>query len=263
VKSALPPEMGKALVAYSLFVTAVVFNVAAIANNNLQDLKTGQLVDATPAKQQWALVIGVIASALVIAPVLDLVNKAYGFVGAPGAGAHALPAPQAGLISALGSAVIQNDAEKWLLMGTGVMIGVVVILIDFALSKKTRYRLPPLAVGLGIYLPTVSTLMVTVGAIVGWIFDTRADRLSKAKAEATKQLGTLLASGLIVGESVLAVGFTAWVAFSEKPFPAAVLSDDAANYAFMGINATMLAAGLGFIAVIFLTYRWLEKLAAK
>jgi putative OPT family oligopeptide transporter len=264
VKSSLPPEMGKALVAYALFVTAVVFNVAAIANNNLQDLKTGQLVNATPAKQQWALVIGVIASALVISPVLDLVNKAYGFVGAPGAGAHALPAPQAGLISALGSAVIQNDPEKWQLMGLGVAIGVVVILIDFALSKTTKsVRLPPLAVGLGIYLPTVSTLMVTVGAVVGWWFDKRADRTSKA--EAMKQLGTLLASGLIVGESVLAVVFTAWVAFSGNPFPAELLHDAAANASFnlagLSVNYTMFAAGIGFAAVVYLSYRWLEKLA--
>ena len=267
VKSSLPPEMGKALVAYALFVTAVVFNVAAIANNNLQDLKTGQLVDATPAKQQWALVIGVIASALVIAPVLDLVNKAYGFVGAPGAGVHALPAPQAGLISSLGQAVIQNDPEKWQLMGWGALIGVAIILIDFLLSKATKYRLPPLAVGLGIYLPTVSTLMVTVGAVVGWIFEKRADRQPLAKAEAMKQLGTLLASGLIVGESVLAIGFTAWVAFSEKPFPAELLNDNAANAAFnlagLGINCTMLAGGIGFAAVIYLTYRWLEKLAKE
>ena len=265
VKSALPPEMGKALVAYALFVTAVVFCVAAIANNNLQDLKTGQLVDATPAKQQWALVIGVVASALVIPPVLDLVNKAYGFVGAPGAGIHALPAPQAGLISALGSAVIQNDPEKWRLMGLGVGVGIVVILFDFVLSKATRYRLPPLAVGLGIYLPTVSTLMVTVGAVVGWWFEKRADRQTKPKAEAMKQLGTLLASGLIVGESVLAVGFTAWVAFSGNPFPAELLHDAAASASFnlagMDVNYTMLAAGLGFAGVVYYCYRWTERLA--
>ena len=72
MKSGLRPEAGKALVAFALFVTAVVFAVASIANNNLQDLKTGQLVDATPSKQQWALVIGVLAGALVIPPVLDL-----------------------------------------------------------------------------------------------------------------------------------------------------------------------------------------------
>ena len=254
VKSSLPPEMGKALVAYALFVTAVVFNVAAIANNNLQDLKTGQLVDATPAKQQWALVIGVIASALVISPVLDLVNKAYGFVGAPGAGAHALPAPQAGLISALGSAVIQNDTAKWELMGVGAAIGIVIIAIDYALSKGTKsLRLPPLAVGLGIYLPTVSTLMVTVGSLVGWWFDKRADRQPKAKAEGLKQLGVLLASGLIVGESVLAVVFTAWVAFSGNPFPIGIMGDSF-------YTPSMWLGGLGFAAVIYFTYRWVEKL---
>jgi putative OPT family oligopeptide transporter len=247
VKSSLPPEMGKALVAYALFVTAVVFCVAAIANNNLQDLKTGQLVESTPSKQQWALVFGVLISALVIPPVLDLVNKAYGFAGAPGASAHALPAPQAGLISALGQAVIQNDPEKWQLMGWGALIGAVIIAIDWALSKATRsMRLPPLAVGLGIYLPTVSTLMVTVGAVAGWLFDRRADRT--ARPEATKQLGVLLASGLIVGESVLAVIFTALVAFTNNQFPIGVVGDSFTT-------ASEWLGGIAFALVIFLLYR--------
>jgi putative OPT family oligopeptide transporter len=255
VKSALPPEMGKALVAYALFVTAVVFNVAAIANNNLQDLKTGQLVESTPSKQQWALVIGVIASALVIPPVLDLVNKAYGFAGAPGAGAHALPAPQAGLISALGQAVIQSDPEKWQLMGLGALIGAGIILLDFVLSKTTRtLRLPPLAVGLGVYLPTASTLMVTVGALVGWYFDRRADRT--AKPNAMKQLGVLLASGLIVGESVLAVLFTALVAFTGRPFPIQLVGDSFET-------PSEILAGVGFVAVLWWVYRWAEKLQTR
>jgi putative OPT family oligopeptide transporter len=252
VKSALPPEMGKALVAYSLFVTAVVFNVAAIANNNLQDLKTGQLVDATPAKQQWALIIGVIASALVISPVLDMVNKVFGFVGAPGAGPQALAAPQAGLISSLGSAVIQNDTEKWLLMGTGVGIGIGIIILDYVLSKTTKYRLPPLAVGLGIYLPTASTLMVTVGAVVGWWFDKRADRT--ARAEAMKQLGVLLASGLIVGESILAVIFTFIKGLSNNNSPIGIMGDGFAT-------ASVWLGGLGFVAMVYLVYRWTERLA--
>ena len=80
------PAQTTALVAYSLFTTAVVFSVATISNDNLQDLKTGQLVGATPWKQQVALVIGVVFGALVIAPVLDLLNAAFGFAGAPGAG---------------------------------------------------------------------------------------------------------------------------------------------------------------------------------
>jgi putative OPT family oligopeptide transporter len=246
VKSSLPPEMGKALVAYSLFVTAVVFNVAAIANNNLQDLKTGQLVESTPSKQQWALVIGVVASALVIPPVLDLVNKAYGFAGAPGATAHALPAPQAGLISALAQAVIQNDPEKWQLMGWGALVGALVITFDWLLSKTTRsLRMPPLAVGLGIYLPTASTLMVTVGAVVGWWFDRRADRT--AKPDAMKQLGVLLASGLIVGESVLAVIFTALVVFTNNQFPIGVVGDSFTASEWLG--------GGAFALVVYLLYR--------
>ncbi|HYC09734.1 MAG TPA: oligopeptide transporter, OPT family, partial [Steroidobacteraceae bacterium] len=251
VKSALPPQMGKALVAYALFVTAVVFNVAAIANNNLQDLKTGQLVESTPSKQQWALVIGVLASALVIPPVLDLVNKAYGFAGAPGATAHALPAPQAGLISALAQAVIQNDPEKWQLMGWGAVIGAAIITFDWLLSKTTRtLRLPPLAVGLGIYLPTASTLMVTVGALVGWWFDRSAE--ATAKPHATKQLGVLLASGLIVGESVLAVVFTALVAFTNNPFPIGVVGDSFAT-------ASEWLGGIAFVLVTWAIYRWVGR----
>ena len=251
VKSSLPAQMGKALVAYALFVTAVVFNVAAIANNNLQDLKTGQLVESTPSKQQWALVFGVIVSALVIPPVLDLVNKAYGFAGAPGATAHALPAPQAGLISALGQAVIQNDPEKWRLMGWGALIGAGVIVFDWLLLKATKsVRLPPLAVGLGIYLPTAATLMVTVGAVVGWWFDRGADRT--AKPDAMKQLGVLLASGLIVGESVLAVVFTALVAFTGNPFPIGVVGDSFAT-------ASEWLGAIAFVLVIYLLYRRVSR----
>jgi putative OPT family oligopeptide transporter len=95
VKPMLPAGASQALVAFALFVTAVVFRRGHIANNNLQDLKTGQLVDATPWRQQVALAIGG-GRRGVIPPVLDLLNQAYGFAGAPGAGAKALAAPQAG-----------------------------------------------------------------------------------------------------------------------------------------------------------------------
>jgi putative OPT family oligopeptide transporter len=254
VKSSLPPEAGKALVAYALFVTSVVFCVAAIANNNLQDLKTGQLVDATPSKQQWALVIGVIAGAAVIPPVLDLLNHAYGFLGAPGVNpAHALPAPQAGLISALAQSVIQNDLEKWKLMGMGVGIGIVFIAVDAALERTTKsLRLPPLAVGLGIYLPTVSTLMIVVGAVVGWWFERRADR--GPRPDATKQLGVLLASGLIVGESILGVVVAGLVAFSGNPWPLGLV-----GRSFGTISVWL--GGIAFAAIVYLLYRWIERLA--
>jgi len=233
----------------------VVFNVAAIANNNLQDLKTGQLVDATPWKQQVALIFGVIAGALVIPPVLDLVNHAYGFVGAPGADLrpHPLPAPQAGLISSLAKGVISGDID-WSLIRIGGVIGVGIILLDEVLRRTTKHmHVPPLAVGLGIYLPTQSTLMIVVGAIVGWVFDRRADRTPKP--EATKQLGVLLASGLIVGEGILGVVISAIVVFSGKDAPLSVVGP---AYETAGI----IIGGLAFAVIAFVLYRWILGMAS-
>jgi putative OPT family oligopeptide transporter len=252
VKSDLPVDSGKALVAFALFITSVVFAVAAIANNNLQDLKTGQLVNATPWRQQVALVIGVIAGAVVIPPVLGLLNEAYGFLGAPGVNpAHALPAPQAGLISALAQGVIQNNID-WSLIIIGAVIGAGLIVLDAILAGTTKsVRLPPLAVGLGMYLPTSTTLMIVVGAIVGWYFDKRADRTPKA--EATKQLGVLLASGLIVGESIIGVVVAAIVVFSGKPAPLALVGDSFEN-------ASVWIGTIAFVAVTFAMYRWIARL---
>ncbi|MGH8298862.1 MAG: OPT family oligopeptide transporter [Steroidobacteraceae bacterium] len=255
VKGTLPASAGKALVAFSLFITAIVFAVASIANNNLQDLKTGQLVDATPAKQQWALVVGVIAGALIIPPVLDVVNHAYGFLGAPGVNpAHALPAPQAGLISALAQGVIQNNIN-WYALGIGGLIGAACIVFDETLRRTVRVKgvcLPPLAVGLGIYLPTMSTLMIVVGSIVGWVFNRRAAR--GPRAEATQQLGVLLSSGLIVGEGLLGVVFAFVVGFSGNPAPIALVD---AKFE----TASLWLGGVAFALIVWWLYRWLARLA--
>ena len=196
VKPYVGPEATKALMAFALFTTAVIFNVAAIANNNLQDLKTGQLVDATPWKQQVALIIGVLAGAVVIPPVLNLVNQAYGFVGAPGAELrpNPLPAPQAGLISSLAQGVIAADID-WSLIRMGAYIGIAIIVLDAILSEqRNTCAFLRSQWDSGIYLPTASTLMIVVGTIVGYVFDRRADRTPNP--EGTKQLGVLLASGL-------------------------------------------------------------------
>src|SRR5437588_7049406 len=248
VKSHVSPDAYKALIAFALFTTAVVFNVAAIANNNLQDLKTGQLVEATPWKQQVALIIGVLAGVLVIPPVLDLVNHAYGFAGAPGSELreHTLPAPQAGLISSLAQGVISGDID-WSLIKIGGFIGVAIIALNELLSRTTKHMsLPPPAVGLGIYLPTASTLMIVVGAVAGWAFDRRANRTSRP--EPTKQLGVLLASGLIVGESVILVVITAIAAFSAKAAPLGLVGPAFDNAAIIIGGATVALVG-------FLMYR--------
>ena len=255
VKPFLPPGADKALVGFALFITAIVFAVASIANNNLQDLKTGQLVDATPALQQWALVIGVLAGAVVIPPVMQLLQNTYGFLGAPGADpARALPAPQAGLISALAKGVITGDVP-WNMIGLGAGIGVAIIILDEVLGlAKKGMRLPPLAVGLGIYLPTSTTLMVVVGALVGAWFDRYAER--RANADATKQLGVLLASGLIVGESLLAVIYAGIVGFSGIQNPLALVGPSFETPA-------IIIGGIAFVVIGFVLYRWILRMGTR
>jgi putative OPT family oligopeptide transporter len=246
---------GPALVAYALIVTAVVFANAAIANNNLQDLKTGQLVDATPWKQQVALVIGVVAGAAIIPPILDILNKAYGFVGSPGpVRTQPLAAPQAGLISALAQGVITHNVD-WSLILQGAGIGAAIIIADIVLRRlKPGAHLSPLAVGLGIYLPTQSTLMVVVGAVAGWLYDRRAARM--ARPAATKQLCVLLASGLLVGEGLVGVVIAGLVAFSGKDFPLSLVGDDFA----LG-PAVWLGAAAFAVIVWYLYRRTLRALA--
>ncbi len=257
VKPFLPAEAEKALVGFALFITAIIFAVASIANNNLQDLKTGQLVDATPSLQQWALVIGVLVGSLVIPPVMELLQHTYGFLGAPGADpSRALPAPQAGLISALAKGVITGDVP-WDMIGLGAGIGVAVVILDelLGLSKKKKApRLPPLAVGLGIYLPTSTTLMVVVGALVGAWFDRHAEK--RPGTEATKQLGVLLASGLIVGESLLAVVFAGIVGLSGVQSPIAMVGKSF-------LTPSIIIGGVVFAITIALLYRWIMKMGRE
>jgi putative OPT family oligopeptide transporter len=253
VRASLPQSAQQSLVAFALFVTSVIFAVATIANNNLQDLKTGQLVDATPWKQQVALIVGVIAGAAIIPPILDLLNHAYGFAGAPGPHReHALPAPQAGLISALAQGVLQKNVD-WSLIEVGVGIGAALIVIDEVLRRSTRtIHLSPLAVGLGIYLPTQSTLMVVVGAFAGAYFDRRAER--RQNPAGIKQLGVLLASGLIVGEGLIGVLIAALVAFSGKDFPLSLVGDSFAD------NAAVVVGTIVFALTILFLYRWVARL---
>ncbi|MBV2149405.1 oligopeptide transporter, OPT family [Sphingobium sp. AS12] len=216
------PDRSQALVAYALFTTAIVFGIATISNDNLQDLKTGQLVGATPWKQQIALILGVLFGALVIPPVLDLLNSAFGFAGAPGAGPNALPAPQAALISALAKGVLGGDLD-WGLIGIGAGIGAVVVLVDELLGKAGKLRLPPLAVGMGIYLPMALTLLIPVGAVIGHLYNRWA--LRQSHPEFAERMGVLMATGFIVGESLFGVAFAGIVAATDSDAPLALVGE--------------------------------------
>jgi putative OPT family oligopeptide transporter len=238
------PARSQALTAYALFTTAIVFSIATISNDNLQDLKTGQLVGATPWKQQVALVIGVVFGSLVIAPVLDLLNVAFGFQGAPGAGPNALAAPQAALISSLAKGVLGGDLD-WSLIFYGALIGGVVIVIDELLRKTGKMRLPPLAVGMGIYLPMALTLLIPVGALIGHVYDRWAGRTRDP--EFAKRMGVLMATGFIVGESLFGVAFAGIVAASGSDAPLAIVGEDFETYAmWLGMIVFVGAVAWGY-----------------
>ncbi|WP_273352649.1 OPT family oligopeptide transporter [Corynebacterium resistens] len=242
-----------ALVAYTLFTAAVVFGIATISNDNLQDLKTGQLVRATPWKQQLALVFGVIFGSIVIPPILELMLKGFGFAGAPGAGADALPAPQAALLSSVAKGIFGNSLD-WGLIGLGAAIGAVVIVINEILSKTGKFSLPPLAVGMGMYLPASLTLVIPIGALLGYLFNKWADK--QANAERTKRMGVLMATGLIVGESLFGVINAGIIAATSNGDALAVVGEEFEK------NAQWIGLAL-FIALTALVYNYVKKSQAQ
>ena len=247
-----------ALVAFALFVTSVVLSAATIANDNLQDLKTGQLVDATPWRQQVALLVGVVFGSLVIPPVLNLLNLANGFAGAPHHGANAaqpLPAPQATLISTLAKGVIGGNIN-WGMIWLGVAVGVAVIIIDEVLraTSKEKRKLPPLAVGLGIYLPTSTTAGAVLGAVIGWFYNRAVSR--GRNADMAKRLGVLLASGLIVGESLFGVLLSGIIVVSKSGTPLSLVPDSF-------LVPSEIIGGIAFLALIAFLYRWVAGMAQK
>jgi putative OPT family oligopeptide transporter len=244
----------QALVAFALFVTAIVFACATISNDNLQDLKTGQLVGASPMRQQIALIVGVAAGAAVIPFVLNLLAKAYGFAGAPNIGvvaANPLPAPQATLISALAQGVIGGHLE-WNMLGIGAAVGVGLVLLDTALGAMKKLRIPPLAVGIGIYLPMSATFAVIIGAVISHWYDRRSR--SMPNPGRAQRLGTLVASGLIVGESIWGVINAGLIVGFSKDAPIALVAESFALAPWLGV--------LGFVGAIVWLYGWMLRRSA-
>ncbi|ELX13208.1 oligopeptide transporter OPT family [Janthinobacterium sp. HH01] len=250
-RSIMGPEVAQALIAYALFVTTVVLAVAVIGNDNLQDLKTGQLVDATPWKQQVGLLIGVVAGSCVVPPVLELLNHANGFVGAPNLNSisdQPLAAPQALLISTLAKGVIGGQL-RWDLLGYGAIVGLVLVLINFGLKKSSngKYSLPPLGVGLAIYLPSAVITPVCIGAVAGYLFDRAMEH--KVGGDTAKRLGVLVMSGFIVGESLFNVALAGLIVVSGKGEPLAIANS-------LSEAQTMVVALIFGVAMVWGLYRW-------
>ena len=248
------PGGEKFATATAIFTTSIILAIACISNDNMQDLKTGWLVGATPWRQQAALLIGCVVGALVIAPVLNLLYEAYGFPGAmprPGMDpAQALSAPQAVLMTTIAQGIFSSKLA-WEYIYIGIGLGVVLVLIDQLLKRTTKNLvLPPLAVGMGIYLPPVIQTPLVVGAILGYFLNRHLRKTAGAEAEAAGlRRGTLFASGLIVGESIVGVLLAGLIVLSVSnggdENPLAMVGSDFADTAEM----LGLAVFLGILAL--------------
>ena len=225
----------------------MVLATATVSNDNLQDLKTGYLVGATPWRQQAVLVVGCVVGALVIPPVLDLLYHAYGFPGAmpdPRMDAgQALAAPQATLMAAIARGIF-GHALDWTSVGIGMALGVTLIVIDVLMKRIGRNGLPVLAVGIGLYLPPTVGVTLAIGAITGWLIDRAL--AGRADAERARRRGVLIASGFIVGESLVGVGMAAVIGATGSQAPLAVMGDAFAGPAgWLGL-AVFAAVAAGF-----------------
>ncbi|EAJ1068609.1 oligopeptide transporter, OPT family [Campylobacter coli] len=249
------PMLSKFAVALAIFTTSVILATAAISNDNLQDLKTGHLVGATPWKQQVALLVGCVFGALAIVPVLNLLYQAYGFVGAmPREGmdaSSALAAPQANLMSTIAQGIFHHNIE-WGYIAFGVVVGIFIIIIDKILRKNGNLSLPPLAVGIGIYLPPSVNIPLVIGGILKYfvmryLANKYQNNSHKNEKIAThEQKGTLFASGLIVGESIFGVIIAAITVFSVSMGG----SESPLKLSFLNIHNNELLGLIFFIGVI-------------
>ena len=188
----------------AILIGSVVCCAAAIGGDNLQDLKTGNIVGATPWKQQLMQLVGVVSAAMSLGIVLILLHEAYG-IGGPD-----LPAPQAVLMTNVAKGVFAGDLE-WAMIYAGAVIGVLIILLDqYQLKRGSDFRVPILAVAIGIYLPIELTFPIFVGGMLNHY----ANKISSQKG---KDNGLLIASGLITGEALMAI-FIAIPLFFDKNY---------------------------------------------
>jgi putative OPT family oligopeptide transporter len=185
--------------AAAIYVGAFVSCAAAMASDNMQDLKAGQVLGATPIKQQLMQIVGVFSAAAVIGPVLDLLNRAYG-IGAPSA-AHpqALSAPQASLIATVASGVFSGTLPASMIAG-GVCLGLLLIGLDLWLAaRRASFRAPVLAVAVGIYLPLTLSIPILVGGLI------HAGASRRDPPAVCRRHGLLFAAGLITGEALVGI----------------------------------------------------------
>lgn len=255
------------MTALALFTAAVVMAIATISNDNLQDLKTGYLVQATPWRQQVALIIGCIVGAVVISPVLELLYNAYGFAGAmPREGmdvSNALSAPQATLMTTIATGIFSHNLN-WDYIWIGVGLGIGLIILDLVVKRlRPGWSVPPLAVGMGIYLPASINMPIFIGTLLSFFCMRHIKKRYSDQNECERELkavdrrGTLLAAGLIVGESivgvVLAMVIVGSIALGEGESPLAM------NLTNWDKTGELLGLGLFIVSILILLRKIMKK----
>jgi len=242
--------------------TVVIGAGVVIANDTMQDLKVGEVVGATPWKQQVMLILGTIVAAFVMPPILELLYQAYGIGGAfprPGMNhAQMLAAPQAGLMAAVAQGVYTHNLP-WLEIGFGALIAVVCIFIDEFLKRRGT-RLPVLAVGVGIYLPLDASIPVIIGGLLSYIIQLRLDKRYPLTATTSREIqtaphkhrGLLLACGIVAGASVMGVILAIPFALEQSSDALKIMPDQYES----------LAGILGLI-VTFILCAWIYKVVMK
>jgi len=206
--------------AAAIIIGSVVCCAAAIAGDNMQDLKAGYLVGATPWKQQLMQIVGTVSAALVIAPVLMLLLEAYGFKGHISArGENALGAPQANLMASVAKGVFSGDLP-WTYVFIGMGAGVAVIVGDLILeARKAAFRMPVLAVAIGIYLPLELAVPILIGGAIKAAISARQRRRGTPPdgVKRSEQRGILFASGLITGEALMGIALAVPIVITGQP----------------------------------------------
>jgi putative OPT family oligopeptide transporter len=181
-------------------VGAVVCCAAAIGADTMQDLRAGYLLGATPWRQEVGQALGVISAVLVIAPILNLLENAYGIGARTPEQPNALLAPQANLMASVARGVLEGGLP-WTMIGLGVLVGAAIIALDVYLERRSAsFRTPVLAVAIGIYLPLELAVPIFAGGLISLLAARR-----NASAEAGVARGLLFAAGLITGEALVGI----------------------------------------------------------
>lgn len=251
------PEGDRFVIAAALLVASVIVTTASIANDNLQDLKTGRIVGATPWCQQVALIAGVLVGAAVIGPLLSLLYEAYGFVGAlPREGmeaGNAMPAPQAALTSQIAGGIVHRTLP-WTMVLIGAGLGVVLVALETRLRRR-GLTFPALTVGIGMYLPLAVEMTIAIGGVLAWIAERRLRRHARPRGEeaevkavdGARRRGVLLASGFLVGESFVGVVLAAGDTLAGRSAALALVGSGFAPYAtWLGLAVFLVGLAVFF-----------------